>query len=339
MVAGWSSQMLPSNYQSAKERAAQVQQYLQGNPTTPLLESVQAYGAYLSLGLETASIDGPWKNKLQKLLGNPIVGSLRCLDTTDGLRYYVTSAVQVHSSDIAGVTKSQSFDAITSPDVSHPTPVELRVPHLLKSTTPVRSPQAVFAQASASRLDSLDYRDWDLFGLDTLSDFTANRDINPVLRGILLQHILQLNQPVAVWSGQEVYGKVADGLVALNIEDIEWLDPRHPADADVLQKLQTSIDKLPQPLAAKAAVLKRREEVLKPLQIEIIGEGILLRGNDAFELVTTTAPVSGRIALAVGNENKLVGIGQVEEKRWSLNATNTGAIPDGSLVFIVSPPK
>jgi len=273
--------MVPLTYDAAKDRVAAVQQYIDRNATSPVIDSVQAYQAYLKLGLDTTAPDGPWKGKLSKLLSNPVVGKLYYLDTSDGKRrYYVTSDTKVQ--DVlhpTGEHKEDNFDAITSPDLTAPTKV---TEPLLKTTTPARSPQALFADAVTNRIDTLAYQDWDVFGVDVVQQLVSQSDMNPVLRAILLQHILQLNQPTAAWSGEDGFGKVADALVAQNVEDIEWLDPRHAPDAEIKKKLQASIDQLPLVLTtAKKEVLARRHAILQAAEITIVGEGILLRENDA----------------------------------------------------------
>jgi hypothetical protein len=338
LVTSWSSQMEPSTYLDAKDRVAAVQQYVDRNASSPVLDSVQAYQAYLKLGLETAAPDGPWKGKLSKLLNNPIVGKLCYLDTTDGLRFYVTSDTQVQAKLLPdGELKNQTFTAITSPDLANPSVIT--VP-LLKSTTPSRSAQAIFAAAVADRIESLNYRDWDVFGIDVVQQLVSQSDMNVVLRGILLQHILQLNQPTAVWSGEDGFGKISDALVAQNVEDIEWLDPRHPPDGDAIKKLQSTIAELPAILAvAKTEVLQRRNVILQAAKFTIIGEGTLLRDKDVCELVTGAPCTTGQIALAIGPDKTLEPVGEAKESKWSLDNGRTAVVTDGSLVFIVSTGK
>jgi len=204
---------------------------------------------------------------------------------------------------------------------------------------PVYSAQAIFAESAGGHLDALDYRDWDLIGLDELTDFQKYRDIDPVLRAILLQHILQLNQPVALWSGQDEFGKIADALVEQNIEDIEWLDPTHVNDPDVLQKLQSSIDKLSSLAGARTTMLNRRDAILRGVAVTFNDEGILLRKKDGYELVTAATSDGTSTAWALGTDKKLVEIAQLKGKQWSVDTSKAGLVPDGSLVFIIAPAK
>ncbi len=338
LVATWSNQLLPVSATSAKTRVTQVQDYVDHYSGSPFTESAKAYQTYLNLGIETAAEDGPWKGKLQKLLGNPVVSSLSYLDTLDGLRYYVTANVQVQTNELAGVIKGQNFDAITSPDLTHPTTVKLEQ-HLLKSTTPSISPQSVFASAAQHRLDAFTYQDWDVIGVDMLATLQSNHDMNPVLRAILLQHILQLNQPVAKWSGQDDFTKVADALVEQNVEDVEWLDPTHPADAEVIRKLQSTIEKLPPPAVAKATIIRQRQQVVGPIQFVIAGEGILLKKQDGYEIVSSTPPSIGCEAWVIGADKKLAKLGYVRDKQWVVDNSKADSVPDGSLAFIVTVQK
>jgi hypothetical protein len=339
LVSGWSSEMLPPSYDSATSRVAAIQQYIDHHSASPLIDSVQTYQAYLKLGLETAAPDGPWKGKLSKLLSNPIVGKLYYLETADtpSLRFYVSSEAKVEDRHaIEGPVTEQVFDAITSPDLTHPSQV---TGHMLKSTTPLRSPQANFAETIGGRIDSLGYRDWDVFGIDVMQGLVSQKEIDPVLQAILLQHIVQLNQPTANWSGEDGFGKVADMLTEQNVEDIEWLDPRHPPDANTITKLKSTIDKLPLLGPAKTALLKRRDAILQAAEIAVVSEGVLLREQDAYELVSAQTPSAGQVALVIGPDKKLEQVGQAKDNGWSLDSSKATTVPDGSLVFIVSPAK
>jgi hypothetical protein len=301
-----------------------------------MIDAVKAYQAYLKLGLDTAAPDGPWKGKLTRLLDNPVVGKLYYLETPDGKKYYVAArGTPVKDNTLpGGGHKDYTFDAITSPDLTNPTAV---TEELLKTVTPARSPQALFAEAAGNRIDGLGYHDWDVFGVDVVQQLVSQNDMNPVLRAILLQHVLQLNQPVAVWSGEDGFGKASDDLVGQNVEDIEWLDPRHPPDESVLNKLRKTIDQIPLVLAsARKEVLDRRNAVLQAARITIAGEGILLKEKDVFQIDSSSPCAEGQTAFVIGTDKKLEQIAQVKNTQWAVDKAKADAIPAGSLVFIVS---
>jgi|GEM_PF-3788000 len=334
----WSFQMLPTSYKSAQDRVADVQRYLSQYPTTPLAGQIQAYLAYLNKGLEVSSPNGVLKEGLRKLVTNPLVHDLRCVDTSNGLRFFVADRTFVDHSDINGKSSGQSFPAITSPDMTKPSKVELTLKdgNLLKATIPIVSPQAAFAAAVENHLDAFDYSDWEAFGLDVTQELLNRQDIDPILQAILLQHILTLNQAVGEWSGQDQFGKVVSALAKQNVDDMQWLDPRIPPTTDTLKKLRASIDTLPPLPKTRALLLQRRDAILKAAQVNLAGEGILLHNDTGYEVVSKAPVTTGQIIWAIGADSQLVTVGGVKDGRWLLDPDQARLVPDGSLVFIVS---
>jgi len=337
LVSNWGS-MVPNNYDEAKNRAVQIQDYLNRYPTTPLQQRVSEYQGYLNTGIELTAEDGPWKSKLRKMLNNPLVRDLRFLDTSDGLRYYVLDNVSV-TSIAAGDSQIQSFDAITTPDVTQPSHVELKPGQSLTSATPAPSEQAIFADAALKRLDDLDFSNFEAFGLDITQDLLSHHDMNLVLRSILLQHILELNQPVATSIGNDATGKTAQTLAGLDVDDISWLDPTQKTDPLVLGRLQAAIDGLPSLSEMSSAVSRHRDAILQSAHLVMAGEGVLLRAGGGYELDSPVIGAEGQIASLCDPEKGLLKIGTYKNAHWLLDKPVIQSVPDGTLVFIAGPPQ
>ncbi len=335
LVRGWSFKMMPATYDEAKARAVLVQQYLDQNGATPLRGAVQAYLDYLETGLQVAAADGPWKGTLRKLLDNPLVGKLNCLETTDGQVYYVMFKEDVTETD--AFRRYQSFEAITQPDITRPALMSLTGIQF-KSPIPTPSPQAVFAARAGKRLAAFDYDNWDTVGLDLLEDFLARPKFDVVLRAVILQYLLQLEQPVAVWSGQDKFAKSTKALEAEDIGNLQWLDPSVKLPPETAQKLITAIKDVDYLKIARTKIIARRDAVFQAATLSVTAEGILLKGADGFD-VTVQPTAAGQSVWGIGTDKKLINIGSSTDKGWSLDPAKAASIPEGSLVFIVAGQK
>lgn len=336
LVGSW-PKMVPADLQAAKTRIEEIQKYQTAHQSSGLAESIQAYLNYLSVGVEVAAPEGPWKGGFRKLLANPLVGDLRCVEALDGNRYYLTNTEKVTEGKVAGEVGSVSFMAITSPDLTTPVRIQLGRRNLLKSTTPIKSPQAVFADAQKDRLLQLDFTGWDSFGLDVLVDLQQSKTMSPVLKAMLLQQIILANQPVATWSGQVGFMKISDALGDMKVEDMEWLDPAKKLDSDLAKKLETYFDKTGQLVtAARAEIQRKITSAINDAQIAIAGEGILLRTSDKWEIFTSMPAPAGSVGYVIGLDRHLIEIARVQEKQWIIDPVKVAAATDGSLVFIMA---
>ncbi|HEX4054693.1 MAG TPA: hypothetical protein VHX86_10550 [Tepidisphaeraceae bacterium] len=337
VVGKMSPKILPVSLAAATQQLAEIKDYNSQNPSSPLAGPLQDYLAYLNKGIEAVSTDGPWNTTYRSLLANPLVQDLRYLEATDGQRFYVMPDVKVKS-DGSGDFLTQTFDAVTSPDVTSPTSITLKGDNPLKDIEPALSPQAAFAKIASRQLDALDCSNWDVFGINELRELTASKDMNPILQAIMLQHILQTNQATAAWSLPTGFDDVSKELAQQNVDDIQWLDPTHPPDANVLQDVKSTIAGLPSLEDARASIVQRRNAMVKAIAINIAGEGILLRSGHSYEIDSSTAPADGQIAVVLTGDKGLIQIGSYSNSRWAIDPTTAGSVPEGTLVFVLGSP-
>jgi hypothetical protein len=336
IVGGWSTP-LPESLQSAKDRVTQIQEYLAHNADSPLATAASAYLDYVNKKMGTVAPDGPWKSKFHDFLSLPLLNELKCLVAGNGDVYYVRGDITVTQAKLENVVRHDIFDAVMSPDLSHPTQITLDDTNLLTSMTPSPTPQSAFVATATDKLKTLDFRNGESFGIDMVQDLMACKDINPVLRSIILQHILQLNQPTATWGGQADFDKVVDALVEENVEDISWLDPRHPPDPKLVNRLNDIVGEMPPLKDVRVAIQQRRDLVAKAVQFGIAGEGVLLGAGDSREIVSSLQAAATQSAWAIGPDRKLVQVARRTNEQWTIDRNTAQSLPEGSLVFIVMP--
>ena len=330
----WAGNIEPAEFDAAKTRAADVQHFIDEHSASPISDAVKQYLSYLQNGLQAAAPapDGPWKGHFRALLSNPLVHDLKCVTSKSGKRFYLTADAAVQSQE-----GSQQFDAITTPDVTNSIRIKLDGNDPLVDPKPVPSPQAIFATAAAEHVDAFRFRGWEVEGLDAIDELNAQRDIDPVLRSILLLHVLQLNSPTAMWMHEDSFQKVSDALVGQNVEDIAWLDPRTPAGADVLQNLQNATRVLPPTIAVRQAMRRQINDFTHALDLKFKAEHILLKDSSGtWTLNRSDGGSAGQTAWIVEGGSKLVRIGHSDsDGKWSIDSAAGGATePEGSLVFV-----
>jgi hypothetical protein len=336
----WRVSPIPQSSDDAKARVAKIGDYLKAHPKMPLLNSLNGYLAYLNQGIALTSDDGPWRKDFGKLLTNPLIHDLQCLETTDGTLYYVTGQVQVTPSELEGRLVGQGFQAVTSPDTDHPVKVELAASNLLKSTDAIPSPQAKFAVAAQDQIAALDFQKWDEIGFEMIDALRHSAGMHPVLEAILLQHILGINKPAAALINRPEYEKAAVLLATKDADDIAWMDPNNPVPQSTQNDLRQIADGLPDIASVRAALLAHRASIINACNVNLLGEGVLLQpqdGNDPNNWTLNSDAIlpSGAVAYIIGTGG-LVQIGHLIDGKWVLDGEKLPFVPNGTLVFITA---
>jgi hypothetical protein len=334
----WRESPLPGNVVDAKARVATISDYLKANPRSPFLNPLNAYVSYLNQGIAWTADASPWKQDFAKLLANPLIHDLQYLETQSGTRYYVLGQVQVTYSNLNGAIDGESFPAVTSPDLDHPVKIPLPAGNLLKDTTPSASPQTRFAATAQNRIAALDGKNWDSVGFDIIEELRQSAGIHPVLQAILLQHILDINKPVAQMIERPEYDKASAILATKDADDIAWMDPAHPVAENTQNDLRQVIGGLPDLATVQAALRAHRAAMINAWSLNILGEGVLLQPQDGSDpsnwtLNTDTPIQAGEVAYVV-NETGLVAVGHVAGGKWAMDGVKLAFVPNGTLVFI-----
>lgn len=337
LTRGWEGNLGPSTYPSAAARLADLKKYRDANSKSPLAKAIDAYAAFLQCGVDESKPDGSWKKDFRNLLQTPVVQDLKVLDTTDGHRYYVLGDPQVKSGPGPDGKGEQTFLAVTSADdTSKSYMIRLKPPVQLKLTTPAQSPQAAYAKAAIARIDRLDFAGWETIGTSLLRDLIAVREMDPVIRAILVKHAIQSFQPVADLAGDTHCKAVLTALNALDVEDIGWLDPTDPPRTLVLDGLKKAADQLPSIVDLDTQVAFRKDQIFAALPVGLSVSGILLKQNNAFVPTMRVDAPAGSMAYAVGGTGNLIPVAHRDAKGWTVDPLQINEVPAGSLLFVAA---
>jgi hypothetical protein len=334
-------QLIPLDAEDAAARVQRAGDYLKVYPSSPFASSLGAYVTYLRLAQQMTAADGPWKKGYRDLLNNPLVHDLQMVETQDGkTRYYTLGNINYKHPTANGQIISEEFDAVTSSDVSKRTHISLRLggeKGFLKYTTPVPSPQAVFAEDATRRIDAMTLSNWEQLGPQIVGQLASREDMNLVLRSILLQNALQTCQPVLDWAGDSACKTVMDGLAKQGLDNVEWLDPDNPPAPSLTDSLKDLLGAISSTERMVTIVARQRELALQGVPASLKVQGVVIRNPSGLRL--SIPPEGPGMAYAIGEAGTLVQIGHADAQTWSVDNTKASEVTDGGLVFVTAAAK
>lgn len=342
MAGPWQAEIIPASCATATERLTAMEGYLKQYPDAAISRGVTTYSDYLKLGLTVAASDGPWKKGFRDLLNNPLVHDLECLETSSGKCYYGLPGKWNFGKPVRkvdGTIKSETFDAVTSSDIGKLTRATVEDPDLLRSTTPSPSPQAKYAQTAMASLEELDFAGWEFIGMRALDSLNKTQDMNPVLKAILLENLLQFNQPVLDWIGEKEYKKVLGRIADLKVDDVEWLDPANPPPASLRQEASGTFDLLPRGTDLEEKIGNQRDMACNAANLQIRSEGLLLKADDGAWQIAGGACLPGDAGFVIGDRGALSQVARYRKDKWDFPAADRASLVEGQLVFIGALPK
>jgi hypothetical protein len=342
-IAGpWHAEIVPATYATATERVTAIEGFLKQYPDAAVSRGVTTYLNYLKLGLTVAAPDGPWKKGFRDLLNNPLVHDLECVETSSGKAYYSLPGKWNFGQPVKkvdGTIKSETFDAVTSSDIGKLTRAIVEDPDLLRSTTPSPSPQAKYAQAAITSLEELDFAGWEFIGVRTLDSLNKTQDMNPVLKAILLENLLQFNQPVFDWIGEKEYKKVLGRIADLKVDDVEWLDPANPPPASLREQASGTFNLLPRETDLEEKIRGQRDTACNAANFQIRSEGMLLKAENGNWRIAGGTCLPGDAGFIIGDRGALSQVATYEKDKWDFAAADAASLTEGQLVFIGTLPK
>jgi hypothetical protein len=305
-------------------RLAAIAAYTAKYTNSPWASGFADYASYLKL-LQTATGDrGPWKGDFRAELNQPILKDLLCMKSADGKRYYLSSS-EVPTHDSVGTT----FNYIARGGA-------IKRVHGNFAGKPAASPQSTLCKELGTAIDGMG-RDWETLGYSLTDRIAESKDVDPILRVILLEHALNAWQ-VASSGGDDALLAIAGALGRFNADDLAWMDPED-ADANAKRDAaeQLLAKQVPQLKKALDAIVTRRDDLLGRLQLRVVGHGALLTEPSAWTILTMDKPEPGSPAFAVTSH----GWSRVAEFQGGRFAVDGKAVEedlDGSMVFILPSP-
>ena len=339
LVQGWNGRILNPHRTSVAARIAALKKYRAAFPDSPLSAVAQSYQAYLVSGLAATGAGGPWRGPLSHVLHNRLLRGLDVLTATNGRRYFVRPGTQV-AAGAMGSIKIYQFKAVLSADGSQ-TLVVLPVGVVLKSDRPKASPQRIFTRRVERAIGNLHFDQWDIIGLKTMRRLKAS-PMNPVIKGILMSDLIFLQKPLLSRHDARQFTVAAGRLSDLNLENINWLNPKKPPSGHVVRGVGDALTRLPDLKIMLAGITAADQSLARRVLFQVAALGIYTPGAAQPTVACTVPPPDGSSASVVaggGGAARLEKIGVFKEGHWRLGTNSGLAVTNGSLVFITSPGK
>lgn len=326
----WQRKLAPDR-KNIDERLKIVEDYLQRNPNTPLVNAVKEYESYLKAAAKALGDKGPWRGDYKKMLAAPLMRDLWRVKLNTGKTYYLIPGDGNPRSNSVGT----SISAVVTADINKTASLEFKPGVAGKSEM---APHAKFAQAWLEKIEQFPDNNWDTFGLEALHAITVQPDIDPIVRLVLVHRTLRTLRD-CVWGlddidsvARKVESKVvSDDAAWLNPDDAEAPNHRNAA-RDLLANLP-SFDNMIQ------TVKSNRRALFKPLQFEVVTNAVALQDGTNWRILTQSKDArelkNGQRLLITADKGKtLREIGSVQGGKPVVDLTRMIGVDEGTLIFI-----
>ncbi len=225
---GWAASLLPAGAEPAG-RIKAMEAYATKFPQSPFDAAINDYRAYLTQAARAIQPDGPLKGDLRRVFAAPLIADLKCLKRkgAEGM-YYLPPDSKWKPAMIGDRIVSVECDLVLTSDAS------ARKSQVLKTGEydgePAPSPQSLLAADLLKRIDAVSDKQWESAGLDLIALIHSNKEIDPLLKIILLDRTIKFGQR-AGWGWGDDLKAYGEKLTAINADDLAWMNPDDPAAA------------------------------------------------------------------------------------------------------------
>jgi hypothetical protein len=295
--------------------------YASKYPESPLGPTFDDLRSYLMLEMRALAADGPWRGELSTLLASPILKEFKSIRTVDGKVYYLLPDAPVQT-DSLGV----SFNAVLSGDTTNTKRVTLKPAQISGGVTD--SPQAILVRDLLKKLLDLNDANWEMLGLDVIDDILTHKDVDPVLRVILLGRCAKLAQE-GTWGSDAM-------------KSIAWMNPNDGPAAQARDKATAILNQLSPLKELRSTITARRDAMFKSLRFKVVGHAVLLREKESWTASTVIKASPGQQAWVVLSEHGRKALRRIgtttEDGRIAIDAEAVGGAAEGTMVFLVAGP-
>jgi len=197
---------------------------------------------------------------------------------------------------------------------------------------PVPAPQRAFSEAASERLAGFPGSGWETLYLELAALATAQKDVDPILTGQILQLLLGFAASTSPYEADWVK-RYEERISTENLDFVAWLDPYQDSDParNRVRQLLDSMEPFPEVVDGVKKKLAAMEQSLKPCQ----PAGVLLGES---ERVRFAEPPADGTLLVIwgkpGQEPAFEEIGKVEKGQTVVRDGMTAPFPDGTPVFL-----
>lgn len=336
MTAPWGNSAIPAKASGIPMRIEEIGKYLKKYPLSPIKKSSGEYIAYLKKAAAVLGDDSPWlgDNGLRNNLESPIM-LLHSFKCPEGKRYYKTKNGRI-SEDSIGL----QIEIVKAKDMSAARIIFKGATRKNLKAAPGPSPQLKLGEEISDRLEELTTATWNTLGLDIAKRIKDCKEVDPILRAILLTKVLGIVQDTG-WGLNDELPSILNRLERLRVNEINWMDPTNRnARADI--KVKAALAGITPFASLKKTIQDKRQAMFKHLKMSFVGRGMALKDEQGWTVLTprmNTVLQDGSTIWAVSdsklsNDWVLTKVGDIRNGKVVINSLLITGLPEGTMVFI-----
>jgi len=337
----WANQFTAASEPMARKRLQELDAYIAANRRTPYLEAVNAYRQYLTQAADAMALKSTWSQGFREVISTPMMADLRYVTLSDGTRYYVLGNFKLKTFRIND-RLSYSFEAVDPADLTKRRTITVSPPQSLATEKPLPVPQARFVEALAAQLKQISAENWDSFGVPVVEQLLKDKEMDVVVRSVLLQQTMQASVQVAGWGLGGIYDAAIRDFARQEVENIVWYDPEKPVPQPTIEALQRIADAIPRSDTVLRTLRDNRSRLFKSVTCTFATTGALMRSDDGKWAVYPCGSVEeGSSAWAAGPLPKaedqpapLLRVARYTGGKFTIDAAVADRLPAGTMLFI-----
>ena len=338
---GWANQFATTSEAMARKRLAELQAYTAANPRSPYLDAVKGYTQYLTQSADALAVKSTWMQGFRELLTTPLMADLKYVTISDGTRYYVLGDFKPQTFRLND-RLSLSFEVVDPADLTKRRTITVSPPLKLVTEKPLPVPQAKLIEMLNAQLKQVSADNWDSFGIPLVEQLLKDKEMDVVVRSILIQQTLHTSVQVAGWGLGGVYDQAIRDFARYEVENIVWYDPQKPVPQPTLDALQHIADAIPKSDVALQTLRDNRAKLFKAVTCSFATTGALMRDENGNWSIYPCGTVeegssvwaAGPLPKAADQPAPLLRVARYGKGKYALDNAVAGSLPEGTMVFI-----
>ncbi len=338
---GWANQLIITSEDMARKRLQELQAYTAANPRSPYLDAIKGYTQYLTQGADALAVKSTWLQGFRELLTSPMMADLKYVTVSDGTRYYVLGDFKPKTFRV-NERLSLTFDAVDPADLTKRRTITVSPPLTLVTEKPLPVPQAKFIETLSPQLKQISPDNWDSFAIPVVEQLLKDKEMDVVVRSILLQQTLHTSVQVAGWGFGGIYDPALRDLARHEVENIVWYDPQKPVPQATVDALQHIAGAIPKSDVALQALRDNRAKLFKIVTPSFTTTGALMRDESGNWAIYPSGTVeegssvwaAGPLPKAADQPAPLLRVARYSKGKYAVDSTVASALPEGTMVFI-----
>ena len=336
----WAGQFDATSEAIARARLDELKNYLTANPRSPYRPAIEQYTAYLTQEADALSVKSTWQQGFRELLATPLMADLKYIAVSDGTRYYVMGDIKQKSTSLNDRV-SITFEAIDPANLTKRKSITVAPPLSLVTAKPQPVAHAKFVEIINAQLKQINADNWDTVGVQIIDLLAKDKEMDPVVRAILLQQAMQTTIQISGWGLGGLYDQTLRDLARQEVENIVWYDFAKPVPKPTLDALQRIIDTLPRTETVLQTIRDNRARLFKTVSCSFTTTGALMRDSAGNWTIYPVGTVDdGSLILTAGalpkSENlpaPLLRVARYANSKFTLE-NSARDLPEGTFLFI-----